>query len=245
MRGFSPIYDVLAVIDFIDAARNKLRDLGIEFETSNDFEAYEAACAALSGKAVASEPFNSKFYDVLPDDGMWFCGRRGGDIVKVHAMRRESLTGVCLADYWNLQLPRIHGGKVGERHCPGARQIGGLVVYHGDLYVKPELRRNNIASLSSQLSLALALIKWAPDYFYCFVSPRACRRGFHINYGYSHAQPRAVDWIECPEGIRPDDWLCWTSFEDLVHLIMSGGLDDHSIGPPAPEKSARGPTKSA
>ena len=52
-RGFSPVFDPLAVAEFIHDAHSKLKAMGIEIEASSDFEAYESTYRKLSGKAEA------------------------------------------------------------------------------------------------------------------------------------------------------------------------------------------------
>ena len=57
-------------------------------------------------------------------------------------------------------------------HCPGAFQITGNVVYHGEVWVDRDHRSGGIAPLTCRLAHGLALIKWAPDYIYGLITDR-------------------------------------------------------------------------
>ncbi len=146
-------------------------------------------------------------------------------MVHVQALRRETLDGVDLATYWCQKLRRIFCDRneevrFDERFCPAAREITGAIVEHGEMWIAPQIRgKAALAGSLSRLALALALIKWAPDYVYAFIAPKLVLNGFSARFGYMHMQPCAIAWLHPAERINADEYLVWMARQDLEHLV--------------------------
>ncbi len=219
-RGpFSRVFDPLAVTEWAWLIKDQLTASGITLATADNFAEFEAACGQIAGKEDISGPFDGAYFDIMPRDGLWIIGRQDGQVMHIQALRRDSLEGITLATYWTKQLARIHDGIPGERHAPGAFDITGSVVYHGDLWLDPAARGKGVAPLCCKLAHGLAMIKWAPDYIYSFMSDKLIRSGFHVRKGFAKSHPGAIDWIKPPADIDPADWLIWNSMEDLLHQV--------------------------
>lgn len=223
-RPFSGVFDPLAVAQYVTAIREDLRESGLELESCDDFDDFEKAVRSTVGKSAISEPFDGVFFDITPADGLWIIGRKDGKVLHLQALRRDSLTGISLATFWNRYLDRIYDGRPALDHCPGAFQITGNVVYHGELWVDKDHRSDGIAPLTCRLAHGLALIKWAPDYIYGLITDQLIRSGFHVREGFAHAQPRAIEWERVPSNIDAADWLVWNSLEDLLHNVKLATL---------------------
>ena len=186
----------LATARFLVAAENKIKQLGLRLACHTDFEALNQACDRADGKDATSEPFSRLFMDIPPADGMWISGTDYDDrVVHLQAMRFDRLTGITLADFWKQQFRRIHvdpnpGSALNGRSAPPARRITGDCVYHGEMWVKKELRGRGLGGLLSQFALALALARWNPDYVWGFVSDALARKGFPFTEGYRMSIPK-------------------------------------------------------
>ena len=216
----------LPVVRFAATMIDRLAASGITVDTSDNFADFKTACASF-GKGDPTEEFSVDFMDVMPADGLWISTMdEAGELIGVQAMRRDTIIGITLADYWNQHLARIHGGKLGSRHCPASAELAGTLVYHGDMWIDPKYRKNRIANNSSHLAMGLALLKWNPDFVYCFIPDKLYRGGLGTAYGYNRGQPRAVDWIEPPPNVAADDWFVWSSNSDLNWLVRTEGPVD-------------------
>ena len=219
-RGpYSRVYDPHAVIKWSWELLRDLEEARIEIETSNDFEEFEATCRDIEGRGELSEPFGGEYFDITPRDGLWIVGRRDGKIVQTQAMRLDRLEGISLATHWTKQFERIHDGMPGKNHAPGAFEMTGNVIYHGEMWVDKSLRGEGIAPTTCQYAHCLAMVKWAPDYIYCFMSDRNVAHGHNQRWGFSRAERGAIDWIRPPSDIDPTDWIAWSSMENILHNI--------------------------
>ena len=219
------IQDPLVVSRYIAAILERVEVDGLVIDAYTDFQALQRMCESLSGKASVSAPFSPDFFDIGPADGLWLCCRDAKDrVVHVQAMRRETLEGIDLATHWCQQLRRLYSDRSAavrfvERFCPAAQDITGVVVYHGEVWITPRMRRRRLAGLLSRLALALALLKWTPDYVYGFNDESVALSGLTAREGYMHMQPHPVEWERPPDHINPSEWLVWMGRRDLEYLV--------------------------
>jgi hypothetical protein len=198
-----------------------LSDKGITIEMCEDFQKLERICNSIEDRKRLSEPFSTKYFDILPRDGFWIRGfDQDGKTVSTQVMRLSELGETNLATLWQQQLKRLHGGKLMTTSSPGAQRINGRVVYHGDVWVDRSCARLNLGGIMSHLALSVALLKWAPDFVYGFMRERLCLSGFALKEGYFHCEPIGSHWVEQPREIDPSDWLVWMGRHDLEYLAQ-------------------------
>ncbi len=205
---------------FIEAQRQLVEEAGVYLRECDDVEQFQVTCDELQGKGYLSEPFHPQYMDIIPSNALLMVGEDAdGQIVHVQAMRRDDLSGCTLADFWMKNLRRIHGGEIGQVHCPAAQKITGQVIYHGEMWVDPELRKYKLAATLARLAQAIALLRWNPDFIYGFVDSKLTQRGFPVREGYQHISPAGTDWRRSPDNINGDDWLVWNAREDLRWMV--------------------------
>ena len=205
---------------FIDVHRRFVEEAGVTLRECHDVKLFQTICDELQGKGYLSEPFHPEFMDIIPANALLMVGEDAdGAVVHVQAMRRDDLNGVSLADFWMQNLRRIHNGDIGEVHCPAAQMITGEVIYHGEMWVDPELRKFKLAATLARLAQAIALLRWNPDFVYGFVSSKLTQRGFPVREGYQHISPAGTNWRRSPTNISGDDWLVWNAREDLRWMV--------------------------
>ena len=140
---------------FIDLQRRYVEEAGVFVRECHDVAMFQQICEDLQGKGYLSEPFHPEFMDIIPANALLMVGENAdGAVVHVQAMRRDDLNGCSLADFWMRNLKRIHNGEIGEVHCPAAQMITGQVIYHGEMWVDPNLRKFKLAATRTQLSRA-------------------------------------------------------------------------------------------
>ena len=205
---------------FIEVQRRYVEEAGVFVRECHDVHVFQKICDELQGKGYLSEPFHPEFMDIIPANALMMVGEtEQGAIVHVQAMRRDNLTGCTLADFWMKNLRRIHNGEIGEVHCPAAQKITGEVIYHGELWVDPELRKFRVAATLARLAQALALLRWNPDFIYGFVASNLTQRGFPVREGYQHISPAGTTWRRSPSNVSGEDWLVWNAREDLRWMM--------------------------
>ncbi len=219
--NYCPMTAVKAVKTLLEKSEN----LGLSVTVERDFLDLEEACRQFDGKEL-SEQFSPGYFDLTPATGFWLAARKGdGTLVSVQAARIEDLGGTTLAEHWRHQQKRIYVGDtpaaLGDEHCPGAHDITGRVVYHGDMWLEAEFRGTGAASHLCRIGQLTAYMKWQPDFIYCFMSQKLVDSGFSTAQGYFHMQPAGTHWIDPPHHIRPDDWLLWNTAADLHHLART------------------------
>ncbi|MEH6632009.1 MAG: hypothetical protein V7776_14360 [Halopseudomonas aestusnigri] len=232
-----------AVTRLISSLEIELEGKGVGIEISEDFPELERVCHSIEGRKQISEPFSSKYYDIMPRNGFWVRGfNTKGETVATQVMRLSELGETTLASYWQQHLKRLHGGKLKESSSPAAQRIKGRVIFHGDVWVDKSCARKNLAGLMSRIALSTALLKWMPDYVYGFMDERLCLSGFALKEGYFHCEPVGSHWAEQPREINPNDWLVWMDRLDLEYLatqkmISSPSHSQSHFLPPESDKA--------
>lgn len=194
----------------------RIERLGLRLVFGSDF--YEFRDRAVAADAKVSHSFDSQLVDIMPNAGFWIAAEtRKGKAVHFQAVRRDDLQGVKLATHWRT-LGRLHDGVVGERHCPAADRITGVVAYHGNMWIADKYRHSGIANPACLLTHALAYQKFRPDYIYAFIETGLVLKGMDRRFGYLNAEPVATEWTEGPEGISRNDWIMWNDRAQLLWL---------------------------
>ncbi|WP_350333422.1 hypothetical protein [Coralliovum pocilloporae] len=223
-------FDPLVTAEAISVLADDIREQNLEIRVEYDFDRLNEVCQSFEGKEL-SEQFQTRYFDFTPANAFWLAiSEPGGRIISVVAARFEDLSGIRLSDHWLQQQKRIYidpyGGdaRLAEQSCPGAEQITGRVVYHGDMWLEKEYRGGPLAMLITRLSQLMVYAKWQPDYIYCFMSEKLVQRGFSTGQGYAHMQPVGTHWLVAPHHIPADDWLLWNARSDLTYLarVLSG-----------------------
>ncbi len=200
-----------------------LKQMGYEVSEHRDFKSFTQACNDVEGKKGISQPLNYKFVDIDPADLLWLQLLKGDRLIAVQGLKRERVT--CkLSEHLDQQYRRIHCDPDVEDcgirdHAPGAHLLTGDLVYHGDLFIVKNQRGNGLAKVFSRLALALAYLRWHPDYIWGFIYEELVETGYAQKLGYCHSQPVGTHWEPGPPtGIGKYDWFVWSSGDDISYI---------------------------
>jgi hypothetical protein len=182
------------------------------------------------------EDFSTRFFDLHGSTAFWIGAYDNrGNVVSVQAAKVEDLQDRSLAEHWQQQQRRIFvdpnpQARFGNEHAHDAYFLRGKIVYHGNLWLRRDVRGKGLAEPLTQLGFLVALLKWSPDYLYGLMAATAAEKGFGIRVGYRRFVPRGTHWEMPPGHIRPDDWLVYSTRSDLIGLARTiaatGGAAD-------------------
>lgn len=212
--------DVAAAIAAITA---RVERGGLSLKESADFGQFEEIVRSTEDKYLM-EDFSPRFFDLHGATAFWVGAYNGhGNLVSVQAAKVEDLKDRSLAEHWQQQQRRMFvdpnpQARFGTEHAHDAYFMRGRIVYHGNLWLRRDIRGQGLAEPLTQLGFLLSLLKWSPDYLYGLMAAKSAEKGFGIRVGYRRFVPRGTHWERAPGHIRPDDWLVYATRSDLHGL---------------------------
>ncbi|MQX98055.1 hypothetical protein GHK03_18490 [Sinorhizobium medicae] len=217
----------LAISKYICSADELARRSGLHLTMGDDFEEYVGITSRLPGKLPTYPNFRPDCSDLPPGNAFWIIGRdREGRVAHVQAMRLDDLSNTNIAEHLEslracFTDPNVKAGP--DSSCissaPTARQITGLVAYHGDIWLREDFRGRGLATLIGRIAFGLAWAKWAPDFIYALVAGWNVEKGVVDRYGYLHRE-RHGSVLRLPaHRIDDDDWLVWLTRDELLRTL--------------------------
>ncbi|GAA0781598.1 hypothetical protein E1180_21140 [Roseibium denhamense] len=225
------ILDVTTAISYL---QTKIGKTGLSLKESSDFTLFEKTVKATEDKYLM-EDFSPRFFDLHGATAFWIGAYdERGDIVSVQAAKVEDLLDRSLADHWDQQQRRLFvdpnpQAKFGTDHAHDAYFMRGRIVYHGNLWLRRDIRGQGLAEPLTQLGFLVSLLKWSPDYLYGLMAAASAEKGFGIRVGYRRFVPRGTHWRIAPGHIREDDWLVYATRNDiqgLAELVLRSSSAD-------------------
>jgi hypothetical protein len=95
-------------------------------------------------------------------------------------------------------------------HAPSgsvAERLKGSLVYHGELWIDPQVKTQNAVDLFTRLGSYLALIKWQPDAIWALTKQRLAARGMMGRFNFSIVERGFLRWKIASDGIDPVEYL--------------------------------------
>jgi hypothetical protein len=213
--------DVSAAIALL---QSRIEKAGLSLKESADFSLFEKTVRGTEDKYLM-EDFSPRFFDLHGATAFWVAAVNShGNVVSVQAAKVEDLKDRNLAEHWQQQQRRIFVDpdpqvRFGTEHAHDAYFMRGRIVYHGNLWLRRDIRGQGLAEPLTQLGFLLSLLKWTPDYLYGLMAAKSAEKGFGIRVGYRRFVPRGTHWEIAPGHIRPDDWLVYATRSDLHGLV--------------------------
>lgn len=209
------------------ALRRAVEEMGFRVTVSDDFKAFAEVRARCRGGKVA--PFFDPAVNAgLDQRGFWVGAEdASGKPICIQAFRIDTAEP-SLADW----APGFIMGlylKRGELLVPTAvappmssvtERVCGRVVYHGELWIDPEVRQLGLLDTAPRMGMFLAMIKWQPDAIWAIVGQSMATRGQVTRIGYSHLERGFLQWEFLPEGGEGIEWLAICERPDLEYLVQ-------------------------
>ena len=203
-----------------------LQTAGFDLIAPDDYSQIESLVLA-TGRKAQTPMLSVSRNDFTRGDAFWlFLSLSGGGVVGGCAARFYDLRGEEFEAYlrrtsrWQYDRETDPILSVAP---PVAREIGGRLVYLGELEIHPEHRgKAKVLKSYFRMLQALAAMKWDFDWMYAFVPDD------HVKltdaYGFTWKMPRAITWRDPePQGRRNDHWMVAISRRHFDHVWSCGG----------------------
>lgn len=212
LSRFLQVYD--------DAAIQK----GIRVSIGFDFREYVSITRATPTKDPTYPNFRPDRSPIRLGEGYWVKGvDEQNEVAFLAAARLYDLSNSNLADHLESLSafyadPTVHAHPQDRCACtaPSAKTITGKVAYHGDLWVRRDLRGKGLPKIISGIQRGVSFHMWAPDFVCAFVA-----RGL-LNKRVSplpHCEPGGSILQLVEENILDDEWLVWLAGDELRDLV--------------------------
>lgn len=223
------IQDVFDGSRFLTETLNVLKSQQLDVTVGDDFEEYAHIVATGRPEQPLGPPFDPKKQFLPTARGIWAVGRNAqGDVVHTQAMRLLDLYDQTLARYLLARFVEFPPGGVGInqeaswfRPGPGAKQITGRAVYHGEMWLKDDsaYRGQGLIDVLSRFAFLTAMLHWQPDFLFGFMLRPVARRGLADREGYMHSDPYCLSWQIEGRNEPLDCNMVWMAVNDLRHVM--------------------------
>ncbi len=183
-----------------------LDTLGVSLTSGSDFAEYRDLLAQGRPDHIIGAPFDPTQHELDQDNSIWVVGRdESGVIMHTQALRLVNLDGGSLASYLRRDFRDfppsgldLDMARSRYKPGPGAKQIFGTTVYHGEVWMggaPGQFRGTGVSSILGRYAFLLALRKWNPDFMIGFMPKPVANKGFVSRQGYMHVEPYALRWF--------------------------------------------------
>jgi hypothetical protein len=204
----------------------KLMSLGLKLKISSDLVAMNDFSHRLRGKPV-SPYFDDSIAGLQPERAFWMgLEDAGGKPMGLQAFRLDIVES-SLADWAQVYTIALYMRRKellvpDEGAAPRnsiTERIRGRLVYQGDLYFDPALRRGPCIDYFGKLGLVLVHMKWQPDAAWGLMGQSMATRGTSTRQGYSYIEKGVLRWLTMSDGIDPVEWIAISERPALEQLI--------------------------
>lgn len=224
--------DPLQLSDYIQRLRAKARRAGIEISYEVDFEELRTVSAGLDDRPQVYPVFDPSRSETSRRNAFWIRGTdRAGGIAHFQALRRFNMGETSLADHL-IDFKRLYTHpdanlSVDETDTFGpwfSKSLTGVGVYHGEVWVRKDLRGKELGYVLPRIGIAIAQLTWRPDFLFSIASPEVAYKGLLERYGYTHVLPKAFVFRNDAGAIVRKAWLAVLISREFADVIWDEGI---------------------
>lgn len=229
------VVNPLQVSRFLQVYDEAAAQKGIKLSIGFDFHEYVSITRALETKKPTYPIFRPDRSPIRSGEGYWMIGvDKNNEVALVEAARLYDLSQSTFAEHLeSLKVfyadPTKHAHPQDRCTCtaPSARKITGKVVYHGDVWVRRDFRRQGIPKIMTGIVRGVSFAMWTPD-FVCGLAPRWSLD--NDVYLTAHCEPGSkLQLVE--ENILDDDYLMWVTGEELRNRVDHLDRSEPALAP--------------
>jgi hypothetical protein len=219
--------DPLAAARAIAAVDATLTKRGFTASLETDFAAFSAIRRKLRSGKPESAVFDPEASALSAKTAFWMsltdCR---GEVVALQAFRADHAQPT-LADWalgWMIGVYVKRSELVVPQSIQPpatsiAHKLSGTVVYHGELWLKPEVRGEQILEPFARLGMLSSYIRWRPKAIWALNSDKIAYFANTSRWGYSHQERGFMRWQFQPDGACQSEWLSVADRPSLERLI--------------------------
>ncbi|WP_342734177.1 hypothetical protein [Bradyrhizobium sp. B117] len=204
---------------------------GMRFLIGFDFNEYISIARATPTKGPTNPNFRPDRSQIDAGEGYWIVGfDKNNDVAGLEAARLYRLPHSNFAECLE-SLKAFYADPNGQAHpqdcctctAPSAKKISGKVAYHGDLWVRGDLRGQGIRRIITQITHGFSFAMWEPDFLCALVARWTLDKGVDdmLHHEAGGAKLKLVE-----DDIVEDNWLSWTTGVELrSRLDHEDGID--------------------
>lgn len=200
--------------------------MGMTLEVRSDIENFGPLREAVDDRGPVSMMFDPQYADVNSFNSFWIMGTdRGGKVVHLQAVRFLDMDSEAMAEkfYGNISEHFMRlaksTGKKARCVCPMMMErIAGPSCYHGEIWLDREYRGKGLSMYLPRLLMAIAFVKWTPNYIFGLIPEKLAYCGIGVEYGYYHIEPDGMV-LQLPDRPTDDRWLVWMTMDDMHRLL--------------------------
>jgi len=219
--------DPLAAVRAIGFLDVDLQAKGFRPSLSTDFQAFSELRRSLRGGEPEAALFDSRVSAISPRKGFWMSlATTGQKTVALQAFRADhaepSLADWALGWILGIYMKRselIVPERVHASANSVARRYSGIVVYHGELWLDPTVRGQDLMEPFSRLGVLLSYVRWHPQAIWALNSERMALQGKMTQMGYAHQERGFLHWRFLPGSADKSEWLSIADRASIEQLI--------------------------
>lgn len=221
------VVNLLQVSRFLQAYDDAAAKKGINISIGFDFHEYVSITGVTPTKGRTYPNFRPDRSPIGSGEGYWIIGvDKNNEIALLDAARLYDLSHSTFAEHLETLKafyanPAIHAHPDDRCTCtaPSAKKMTGKVAYHGDLWVRSDLRGQGLARITAGIAHGVSFAMWAPDFLCSLVARFSLDKGLVAQYEMLHREPGGSILRLMNENIVDDDWLIWLTGDELRRQV--------------------------
>lgn len=219
--------DPLAAARAVAVVDSMLIKRGFTASLDTDFAAFSHLRRKLRSGESVSPVFDPQVSAITSRKAFWMSlTDPDGEVVALQAFRADhaepSLADWALGWMIGIYLKRselIVPQVIEPPSDSIAYKLSGTVVYHGELWLKREIRGEQVLEPFARLGMLSSYIRWRPKAIWALSSGKVAYYANTSRWGYAYQERGFMRWQFQPEGACQSEWLSVADRDSLERLI--------------------------
>lgn len=218
--------DPLSAVRAIEVLENQMREMGVHVSVSTDMQAFADLRRNSRENDLVSPMFDPTINSFDDQNAFWALARDDDGKVTAFQACRLDIVDCNLSEWalrWMIGLYVMRSelavpSKFVVPADSATQKMRGPFVYHGEMWINPEFRNEDLCTAFSRYALVLSLIKWQPNMVWGLIVRKLAARGLTIRMGYTHAERGFLKWSIPPKGADTSEYVTFAKKSDLEFL---------------------------
>ena len=223
----SGLVDPLAAARAIATLDGTLAKRGFTASLDTNFETFSALRRTLRNGEAEAALFDHHASAITANKAFWMSlADRDGRVVALQAFRADhaepNLADWALGWVLGIYLKRselIIPQCIEPPPNSVARKLRGTMAYHGELWLDPSVRGDQVLDPFARLGMLSAYIRWRPKAIWALTNGKMARYANMPHWGYAHQERGFMRWQFLPDGAGESEWLSVADRASLERLI--------------------------